>query len=162
MDEPDAPAYSYSRTKLARADSHPLKRGEIDAALRARPRLDVSSVSLTGRPAAEVERYFREMGWRGKLPVGPSDDWVGLASGAWHPPGDDFAFWRGRSLALTVYAVPSMHRAELHEVLLTRAIPALLEWAETIANGPQTGLTERRRFVAGTSNGDLRLAECQS
>jgi hypothetical protein len=155
----DDESYRYSRWKLPRGKSHPVKRSDVDALIERAAGLDVDSLHLHRFDARGPERYFKENRWPGKIPVAGDAAWLPLCSITW-PGRDAHAPWMDPfAAAITIYAVPSAHRARLHELVVEHVLPDALAWAQAIAVGPETGWTERHQHVQGLADDVLVRAE---
>jgi hypothetical protein len=138
--------FRWWRIPIGSGRSFPIKRKDLDVALAATP---VSLYEVVSHPQwyRTPAEYFDATGIPQPRSI-DTDTFLPLSSAAWSGI-DGPAGPRAHSMAATVsiYAVPSERRAELHQRMVEEGLPLLLGWISAVERGPETGRTVNRRLA---------------
>ncbi len=150
--------YRYSSTRLPRDVSHLVKRSDLDALLRERPPGLLAWVSRTGRDLGSPAEYFRATAWKAFRPRSTP---IGCRSA--RPAGFPWTLSALESepgIWLSLCAVPAERRSELRALATSTVLPAVLDWAQAVVEGPETRRDLRPQAIWYLDRGALAHAEC--
>jgi hypothetical protein len=122
--------YQFSRHKVPRGFSYPMKRGVLDAAIAARGLQSVASVVFYFRRAPESIFTVTY--------TGEQNDGI-LKPGT-------FSIW--------IYAVPSSERSKVQESIMRSVIPSALDWIVEIDHAGNVRRTGNHHFAAQLIEGE--------
>jgi hypothetical protein len=127
-------SYSFSRHKIPRTFSYPMKRTALDAAISAR---NIRSIESVVYYFVLAPRSIFRVAYNGE------QNKEILKPGA-------FSIW--------IYAVPSTEKLRIQEMILRSVVPVALDWIEELDHAGNVRRTGNHHFVA-RYNGDQLLIE---
>ncbi|MFL6314133.1 MAG: hypothetical protein ACJ71W_18695 [Terriglobales bacterium] len=128
--------YSFSKAKIPRGSSYPLKRSLLDAGL-------VSS-SIT-----EVFHVFYFMRHSGNIVM--RADFMGEGHG--------FSQFSAGKISLTVYAVPSQEKHAIETLLVKGGLPCVCAWLQRVQQAGNAWRAKNHSLVLEFAGGTLKASE---
>ena len=126
--------YSFSKAKIPRGSSYPLKRSLLDAGL-------VSS-SIT-----QVFHVFYFMRHSGNIVM--RADFLGEGHG----------LTSGGKVSITLYSVPSREKHQIEALLKTEGLPRVCAWVQQVQQAGNAWRTKNHSMVVEFAAGTLKISE---